>query len=93
MVILSIALKIIEKTSRYHIEHGEQSSAPATLRRIFKKYGGIVVFDEFVGLVPFFCPDKAANFLKFFEKTVESILFFRAIACAQYMFSVEVDSK
>ena len=86
-------LKIIEKTSRYHIEHGEQSFAPATLRWIFKKYGGTVVFDEFIGLVPFFCPDKAANFLKFFEKTVETIPFFRAIACAQYMFSVEVESK
>lgn len=86
-------LKIIEKTSRYHIEHDEQSFTPASLRRIFKKYGGAVVFDEFVGLVPFFCPDKVANFLKFFEKTVESISLVRAIACAQYMFSVEVNPK
>ena len=86
-------LKIIEKTSRYHIEHGEQSFTPASLRRIFEKYDGTIVFDEFVGLVPFFCPDKAANFLKFFEKTVESIPFARAIACAQYIFSVKVDPK
>ena len=74
-------LKIIEKTSRYHIEHGEQSSAPATLRRIFKKYGGIVVFDEFVGLVPFFCPDKAANFLKFFENLFETSKYLKLILC------------
>jgi ubiquinone/menaquinone biosynthesis C-methylase UbiE len=86
-------LKIIEKTSRYHIKHGEQSFTPARLRWIFKKYGGAVVFDEFVGLVPFFCPDKAANFLKFFEKTVESIPLLRAIACGQYVFLVEIKNE
>jgi len=86
-------LKIIEKTSRYHVEHGEQSYTPASLRQIFEKYEGTIVFDEFVGLAPFFCPDKAANFLKFFEKTVETIPFARAIACGQYVFLVEMKNE
>lgn len=83
-------LKIIEKTSSYHIEHNEQSFTPAKLRRLFEKNGGKIVFDEFVGLVPFFCPDYFAKIMKFFEKAVESIPVINAISCGQYMFAVEI---
>lgn len=88
----NLVLKIIEKTSRYHIEHQEQSFTPCKLRRLFEKNNGKIVFDEFVGLVPFFCPDSAAKFLKFFEKTVESLPVVRALSCGQYMFAVEIKS-
>lgn len=83
-------LKIIEKTSRYHIEHQEQSFTPAKLRSLFEKNGGKIVFDEFVGLVPFFCPDFSVKILKFFEKYVEAMPLVREISCGQYMFAVEV---
>ncbi len=83
-------VKIIEKTSRYHIEHQEQSFAPAKLNRIFKKYNGEVVFYEYVGLVPMFCPDFVAKFFKFFEKYVEAVPLVRQLSCGQYMFAVEI---
>lgn len=86
-------VKIIEKTSRYHIEHQEQSFTPARLRSIFRKNNGKIVFDEFVGLVPFFCPDSFAKILKFFEKHVEAIPVIKQISCGQYMFAVEIERK
>lgn len=86
-------LKIIEKTSQYHIEHHEQSFTPCKLRRLFAKNNGKVVFDEYVGLVPFFCPDYMAKFLKFFERPVELLPIIRAISCGQYMFAVEIKAE
>ncbi len=83
-------VKIIEKTSKYHIEHHEQSFTPARLRSLFEKNNGKIVFGEFIGLVPMFCPDFLAKTLKFFERPVEVSPFISAISCAQYMFAVEV---
>jgi hypothetical protein len=83
-------LKIIEKTSRYHIEHQEQSFPPVRLRRLFREQGGRVVKQEYVGLVPFFCPDAAARLLKIMEPFVERTPLLRQVACGQYMFCVEM---
>jgi 2-polyprenyl-3-methyl-5-hydroxy-6-metoxy-1,4-benzoquinol methylase len=82
-------LKVIEKTSRYHIEHREQSFPPARLRRLFRRYGAPVTRQEYVGLVPFFCPDKFARILKRIEPMMEALPALRAIACGQYMFLAE----
>jgi ubiquinone/menaquinone biosynthesis C-methylase UbiE len=83
-------LKIIEKTSKYHIEHREQSFTPKRLRQLFEKNNGKIIFDEFVGLVPFFCPDYLAKILKFFEPTTELLPLIKHISCGQYMFAVEI---
>lgn len=83
-------LKIIEKTSKYHIEHREQSFTPKRIRQIFEKNNGKIIFDEFVGLVPFFCPDYLAKILKFFERPVELLPLIKQISCGQYMFAVEI---
>lgn len=83
-------LKIIEKTSRYHIEHHEQSFAPQRLRSLFSRNNGEVVFEEFVGLVPFFCPDNLAKILKFLEPWFEKMPLLKKICCGQFMFLVAV---
>ena len=83
-------MKIIEKTSKYHIEHEEQSFRPKLLRDKFIGNGGRVVKDEYVNLVALFCPDWLARICKFFEPLVESIPLVKHIACGQYCFVVEM---
>ncbi len=83
-------LKIIEKTSRYHIEHQEQSFLPSRLRAIFAKNSGKVIRDEFIGLVPFFCPNWMVPILKFFEPFVEKLPLINRISCGQYIFLTEI---
>ncbi len=85
-------LKIIEKTSKYHIEHHEQSFTPKRLNQLFQQNNGRVVFHEYIGLVPFFCPDSFTKILKFFEPLVESLPIVRAISCGQYMFAVDIQT-
>lgn len=78
-------LKIIEKTSRYHIEHEEQSFLLSTIKKWLQHAG----FEKFtcnhVNLVPFFCPDWIAKICKTFEPLVESTPLIRNIACGQYI--------
>jgi ubiquinone/menaquinone biosynthesis C-methylase UbiE len=65
-------LKIIEKISRYHVEHGEKSYFPPLLNKWFTKQGFKVTEQKYIGLVPYFFPEKLAKILKtigpFFEK-------------------------
>ena len=86
----NLILKIIEKTSKYHIEHQEQSFAASKLRGLFKKNNGKIIFEEFIGLVPFFCPDWLTKIAKYLEPLVESLPFIRNVACGQYIFAVEI---
>ena len=79
-------LKILERFSRYHIEHNEKSYAPLTLDRWISRLGGAVRVRRWVGLVPFFCPDWMARSLKAIEPVVEQLPLINAIGCAQYVF-------
>lgn len=85
-------LKIIEKTSKYHIDHQEQSFAPSRLRTEFIKNGGKILREEYSNLVPTFCPDWLTKIVKYFEPIVEKIPYFRNIACGQYAFLVEMEN-
>jgi ubiquinone/menaquinone biosynthesis C-methylase UbiE len=78
-------LKIIEKTSRYHLEHGEKSYGTRLMRRWIKEAGGSVVYTKVAGFVPMFCPDWMARSMKFVEPLVESVPGFRWMACAVYV--------
>lgn len=84
-------LKLIERTSRYHIEHEEKSYPPHRLERWFKAQGGRISGRRYIGLVPFFCPDWAARLLKRVEPLVEALPGLRQVACAQYVFRVDFD--
>lgn len=88
-----LLLKIIEKTSRYHVEHQEKSFFPSLLRKEFSKNGAKIIKDEYIGLVPTFCLDWMVPILKFFEPLVERLPIIKNIACGQYVFLAEITDK
>jgi SAM-dependent methyltransferase len=82
-------LKLLERVSPYHIEHEERSFFPATLQSWARKLGGAVRSSQFVGLVPFFCPDSVARALKTIEPFFERTPLVRNVCCGSYVFVVE----
>lgn len=76
-------LKILERVSRYHIEHEEQSFLSSTLRAWIKAAGFQVKAVQHVNLVPMFCPDWLARACKSIEPFVEKIPVINAVACGQ----------
>jgi SAM-dependent methyltransferase len=78
-------LKVIEKVSRYHVEHEEKSYPPRRLDRWFEREGAVVEDSQFIGLVPMFCPDGMARGLKRLEPLVERVPLVRAVSCGQYV--------
>ncbi len=77
-------LKIIEKVSTYHIEHEEKSFPPFLIDRWIRNNSGTIKVRKFAGLVPFFCPNYLASFLKRLEPAIEKIPLINKILCAQY---------
>lgn len=86
-------LKIIEKTSRYHIEHEEKSYYPRQLNRWFAQNGGRLIQSFYCGLVPFFCTDRVARILKMLEPFVERIPFLKQLVCAVYVSKVSFNNE
>jgi 2-polyprenyl-3-methyl-5-hydroxy-6-metoxy-1,4-benzoquinol methylase len=86
-------LKVIEKTSKYHIEHDEKSYFPHSLDRWFNKNGGKVIKSKYCGLVPMFCPDAMAKFLKKIEPIIESVFLLRQLSCAVYVQKIVFESR
>jgi len=76
-------LKLLERFSRYHIEHREKSYSARQLRRWVMDAGGRVVHQKFIGLVPMFCPDWFARIMKFIEPVAERIPLINVCGCAQ----------
>lgn len=75
-------LKIIEKTSPYHIEHEEKSYWPPRLNSWFKKAGYRVLTEKYFGIVPYFCPEYVARFLKSIEPFFENLPYLNRLYCA-----------
>lgn len=80
-------LKVLERCSSYHIEHGEKSYAPRALDQWIEGVGGRVRARQFAGFVPMFCPDWWARAAKRVEPVVERVPLVRAVGCAVYVFS------
>jgi len=80
----NLGLKLIEKTSRYHIDHNERSYRPHLLRKWVKDAGGVVIADGFSGFVPMFCPDFVARLMKSVEGLLEATPIARALGCSVY---------
>jgi 2-polyprenyl-3-methyl-5-hydroxy-6-metoxy-1,4-benzoquinol methylase len=76
-------LKLIEKFSRYHIEHEERSFSPTLIRSWLSAAGLHAETTRLINLVPFFCPDWMARGLRLVEPGVEPIPLLRAIVCGQ----------
>ena len=85
----NLGLKIIEKTSRYHIEHNEKSYRPRRLRKWVMEAGGVVTAEGFAGFVPMFCPDPVARLMKAVEGLLEATPVARALACSVYTMAAE----
>lgn len=80
-------LKVLERCSTYHVEHGEKSYPPRGLDRWVRELGATVERREFAGLVPMFCPDWLARVTKRLEPLVERLPLVRNVGCAVYVFS------
>ncbi|WP_426321020.1 class I SAM-dependent methyltransferase [Pseudoduganella sp. R-43] len=76
-------LKLLERFSRYHIEHEERSFRPRLIGAWLGAAGLTVRSCRLLNLVPFFCPDPFAKFLRAAEPLVERIPLLRDIACGQ----------
>jgi ubiquinone/menaquinone biosynthesis C-methylase UbiE len=85
----SPGLKIIEKTSRYHIEHGERSYTAGTIRRWVSQAGAQPVYEKWAGFVPMFCPDWLARTTKVVEPALEAVPFLNRLGCSLYLLVAE----
>ena len=81
----NLGLKVIEKLSRYHREHGERSYSSMKIRRWVEQAGGKVQWEKFAGFVPMFSPDWLARLMKGVEPTLEKTPGLRALGCALYV--------
>jgi len=80
-------LKVLERVSAYHREHGERSYPPRRLDRWAESVGGRVVARRYVGFVPMFSPDVYARMAKRIEPALEGRPILRQAMCAQYVFA------
>jgi SAM-dependent methyltransferase len=81
----NLGLKVIERTSRYHREHGEKSYGSRRMARWVRAVGGEVTGLRFAGFVPMFCPDWMARAMKRLEPVVETVPLVKPAACAVYV--------
>jgi len=77
------ALKLLERFSRYHIEHEERSFRPALIRRWLAAAGLSVRSSQLLNLVPFFCPAPIARVLNLISPLVEGVPLLRDLVCGQ----------
>jgi SAM-dependent methyltransferase len=75
-------LKIIERISRYHLEHNEKSFTSKQLRRWIEESGGVIAYQRFAGFVPMFCPSLVARAMKAVEPFVEALPLLNTLGCA-----------
>jgi ubiquinone/menaquinone biosynthesis C-methylase UbiE len=85
----NLGLKVIERVSKYHVEHGEKSYTPRQVGKWVSAAGGTVVSCRFAGFVPMFCPDVMARLTKFLEPLVEHLPLVNALGCAVYVMVVK----
>ena len=86
-------VKLLEKYSRYHIEHEEQSFALGLIRSWLEEAGFFVYSSKFINLVPFFCPDWMASVLRIIQPIIEHLPYVRNITCGQCVIVAEKTSR
>ena len=80
-------LKVIEKTSKYHIEHEERSFFEWELKKWIRNAGGRVDAWSYVGYVPFFFPDAPAKAIYKVQPFLEKVPVLKHIFSAQFIIS------
>lgn len=78
-------LKVIEKTSSYHIEHEEQSFFEWQIKSWIKKSGGHIDSWSYVGYVPFFFPTRPAKLIYTLQPFLEKIPVLKHVFSAQFI--------
>jgi SAM-dependent methyltransferase len=78
-------LKVIEKKSKYHVEHEEQSFSFHEMKDWLEQAGFKNIKHKYINLVPFFCPDWFARLADFLTPVVEKLPILRKFACGQIM--------
>lgn len=87
-------LKIIEKVSRYHIEHEEQSFTSWKLKKWLKDAGfKKIKICKFVNLIPLFCPDWIVKILMPIQPIVEKIPLLRELFCGCIILVAEQEKE
>jgi ubiquinone/menaquinone biosynthesis C-methylase UbiE len=86
-------LKLIEKTSQYHIEHEEQSFFSWKLRNWIEQAGGKVDTWSYIGYVPFFFPTAPAKVIYFLQPFLEKIPGLKHIFSAQFIIACSKADK
>jgi 2-polyprenyl-3-methyl-5-hydroxy-6-metoxy-1,4-benzoquinol methylase len=76
-------LKLLEKYSRYHVEHEERSFTPRLLRSWLTNARFSIVSCEVLNLVPMFCPTWMARLGQVLGPVVERVPLLRDILCGQ----------
>jgi len=80
----NLILKVIEKTSKYHIEHEEKSYPPFKIDQWITENKGRIVKRKFAAIVPFFCPDWMVKILKRIEPFIEGSPILSWFFCSNY---------
>ncbi|MCU0325865.1 MAG: class I SAM-dependent methyltransferase [Spirosomaceae bacterium] len=78
-------LKIIEKTSKYHIEHEEQSFFQWKLKKWIQNAGGNITKWSYVGYVPFFFPTSLAKMIYAVQPFLEKIPILKHLFTGQFV--------
>lgn len=78
-------LKLIERTSQYHIEHEEQSFFQWQLKRWIRNAGGKVDTWSYVGYVPFFFPTGPSKVIYALQPFLEKIPVLKHVFSAQFI--------
>lgn len=76
-------LKLLEKYSRYHVEHEERSFSPSTILSWLSDAGFHISSCKVFNLVPMFCADWLAKVLRAIGSIVERLPLLRDITCGQ----------
>jgi 2-polyprenyl-3-methyl-5-hydroxy-6-metoxy-1,4-benzoquinol methylase len=76
-------LKILERYSKYHVEHEERSFSPMLIRQWLRKAGFDDLQTKMINLVPFFCPDWMVSPLQHAERVAERLPLVRDVSCGQ----------
>ena len=84
---LNPLMKLIEKISPYHREHGERSYSPSRVCDWIREAGGDARSVSLFGLVPYFCPSVIAHIGRLCEPMIEPLPIINSIVCGQYIIS------
>lgn len=86
-------LKLIEKTSKYHIEHEEQSFFAWELKKWIRNAGGQVDTWLYVGYVPFFFPTLPAKIIYKLQPFLEKVPVVKHVFSGQFIISCSLKEK